>query len=186
MGRVSSAIGSITLRVMSALTRSVRSTFRVGVQPLGCVVQRRLKPVLQRPVITNRRGITLVMMICVMTVVAVVSAGILALMASDRQVLQREAARLQAEWLATAGLERGAARLLAEAEYRGETWPLTAADLDGRDAGSVTIRVKPQAELAGPFTIIAEAEAGRIEGKQARVVRTITLDRQAAMDQSGE
>ena len=186
MARVSSAIVSITLRVMSALKWSVRSTFRVGVQPSGCVVQSRLKPVLQRPELQRRRGITLIMMLCVMTVIAVVSAGILALMTSDRQVLHREATRVQAEWLATAGLEHGAAKLLAAAEYRGETWLLTVADLDGQDGGSVTIRVEPQVGRPGQFTISADAEAGRVAGKHVRAARTITIDRQAAVRNSGE
>ncbi|MCE9556150.1 MAG: hypothetical protein K8T91_22605 [Planctomycetes bacterium] len=126
------------------------------------------------------------MMLCVMAVVAIVSAGILALMTSDRQVLHRETARVQAEWLATAGLERGAVRLLAEADYRGEAWSLSAADLGGPDGGKVTIRVEPQVGPAGQFTISAIAEAGSVAGKQVRAARTITIDRQAAVRNPGE
>lgn len=55
--------------------------------------------------------------------------------------LRDEAARLQAGWLAESGMDRAASRLAADAQYRGETWNLTAESLGARDPAKVQIEV---------------------------------------------
>jgi hypothetical protein len=61
-------------------------------------------------------------------------------LAARRQMLRGEEQRIQAEWLAEAGLERAAAKLSATGDDKPETWNITDDELGGRGAGRVTIR----------------------------------------------
>ena len=90
-----------------------------------------------------RRGsITVVVLVCLVVITLICSARLLRVSLAERKVVRSEEDRLQAEWLVQAGLERGAARLKADAGYTGETWKLSAEDLGGPDPGLVTIVVE--------------------------------------------
>ena len=56
------------------------------------------------------------------------------------------------------GLARAAARLAANPDYQGETWALSASSLGGRDAGEVTIVVKPLEKSASRRRVRVEAD----------------------------
>lgn len=82
----------------------------------------------------------------------------------------------QSEWLVEAGIERAVARLEASADYRGETWTLSAEELGGRDGGEVTIRIEDSAEENGrkQLTVIADYPAGdeqRIRSRKHITIR---------------
>lgn len=124
----------------------------------------------------HRRGITFLMVIAVMIVAAIVSLSILGVLMTDRQVLRREEARLQAQWLATAGLERAAARLQANSDYRGDTWTIEPNELGKPLGGSVATRIEPQAR---GYAVTVRAEAGRLGGQPVRITQTIHVDRLA-------
>ena len=65
--------------------------------------------------------------------------------------MREQAFRHQARWLAEAGIERAAARLATEAEYRGETWQISAAELPaGGQAASepAIVEIEVQAPTA--------------------------------------
>lgn len=93
----------------------------------------------------RRRGILLIaVMICLLVVMGVSAGTVRMMMLQHRQsrVLQRQ---FQAEWLASAGVDRAAARLGADSAYPGEVWRVAETQLGG-DTGAVTIEVAPNAK----------------------------------------
>ena len=87
----------------------------------------------------------------------VLLASAIQLASTGRRQVRQEQLRMQANWLAEAGLERAAARLDAEAGYRGETWEIAADDLDGQHAGKVLIRIGPAEDAEEMRIVIVEA-----------------------------
>jgi Tfp pilus assembly protein PilV len=118
----------------------------------------------RRPVPVRRRtgAAVLVAMICLL-VVSMLGASLLKVASVQRQQLRQSQRRLQAQWLAESGLERASARLRANLDYAGETWTLTAKQIDGRHAGRVQIDI--QSSPAGPqrrvVSIVADYPHGR-------------------------
>lgn len=66
----------------------------------------------------------------------------------EHQRLALEAYRMQAMRLAESGVSRAVARLAADPQYDGERWTVSAADLGGRHAAEVTIRVTSASEAS--------------------------------------
>ncbi len=97
---------------------------------------------------TRRRGAVLIVAIVCVIVGSAVFLSILKMTAVGRNVLQSESRRIQAAWLAESGLQRAAARLAADADYAGETWNVSAAQLSSTDPAKVRIDVEPVAEHA--------------------------------------
>lgn len=91
---------------------------------------------------SGRRGVTLVLLIAALMLLAIVSATLvrLAKLQSDRA--RHDLDRVQTAWLVEAGLERAWARLGRDPAYEGETWRIAADELGGRP-GSVQITVRP-------------------------------------------
>ena len=77
------------------------------------------------------------------TLILLMASVLLKIGLAQRTQTQGEERRLQAEWLAEAGLERAGAKLAAARDYTGETWTVPAEDLDARDAGLIAIQVEP-------------------------------------------
>jgi hypothetical protein len=71
-----------------------------------------------------------------LVIVTLISGALLRLGIAHRDQVRAQERRIQAEWLAQAGLDRARARLAASANYPGENWQLTAADLGLAPAGS--------------------------------------------------
>lgn len=78
---------------------------------------------------TPQRGMTVVAVLICLIVITVISVALLKVALSQRKFVRGSEHRLQAEWLAESGAERAVARLDADPGYKGETWPITAADL---------------------------------------------------------
>ena len=78
-------------------------------------------------------------------------------MTSRRRAAASDERRAQAVWLAESALDRAAARVGAEEEYRGETWEVASDQLGGRGAGRVVITVTGD------------------EGADARVVKAVAV-----------
>ena len=93
-----------------------------------------------------RRGAVLLIVLVALTVAAAVLVSVVRLAAADRKAWQGEVRQVQAAWLAESGLERAAARLRDNPDYRGETWNIPAGALDGWHAGVVNIQVESPAD----------------------------------------
>jgi Tfp pilus assembly protein PilX len=91
----------------------------------------------------RRRGVALIVVLAGMAVAAVMFLAATKLILVQRRTVELNSRQIQAGWLAESGVQRAAARLAADASYRGETWTISAEELDGRDDGAVTIRVEP-------------------------------------------
>jgi hypothetical protein len=68
-----------------------------------------------------------------------------------------EAYSLQADWLATAALDRTVIRLAADPGWSGELWLVNASDLGGGESARVQITVTPTPNRARERTVIVEA-----------------------------
>jgi hypothetical protein len=99
-----------------------------------------------------RRGV-IMMIVIVCVVVATAICGLLVRMAVlGRSATEAQHRRLQAQWLAEAGIERAVARLAQDPRYSGETWTLPpedhAAPGAAADGGVVRIVIAPAADQA--------------------------------------
>ena len=94
----------------------------------------------------------------IFVVVVVTLFAILQGLISEQRQLRAGEPAVQADYLAEAGLARAKAQLGKDPAYRGETWSVAADDLNGIDAGSVLIEVKPEAETERVFTIQTQAD----------------------------
>ena len=103
-----------------------------------------------------RRGVVIVIAVVAVLLVSLIGAALLRLAVAHQRQVRREHSRLQADWLAEAGLSRAAARLAADPGYSGETWEVPPDDLGGRDAGVVTISIDRDADGAPAATAVAE------------------------------
>jgi hypothetical protein len=77
---------------------------------------------------------------CVFAMVVLSAALASSAIRRQRQFKSQER-QLQAEWLGQSALGLAAARLRADAEYQGETWRPTAAELESRYAGRAVISI---------------------------------------------
>jgi hypothetical protein len=93
----------------------------------------------------------------------------------QQKTIELNARQIQAGWLAESGIQRAAARLAADANYRGETWNVSAEDLGGRDAGAVAIRVEQPPGKPDRRTVHVEADYPSDPQQRARVMRDATL-----------
>jgi hypothetical protein len=64
----------------------------------------------------------------------------------EQQMLRNWQLRVQAIELAQAAVDRAAARLAADADFKSEIWQLDAAEMGGRDAADVTIETSERAD----------------------------------------
>jgi type II secretory pathway component PulK len=87
--------------------------------------------------------------------------------------------RLQAEWLAEAGVRRALARLDADPGYSGETWNIEARELGAADAATVAIAVERAPGDADARTIRVRADFPRDPPRRARCSRQITTSKTA-------
>ncbi|MGA2058917.1 MAG: pilus assembly PilX N-terminal domain-containing protein [Thermoguttaceae bacterium] len=94
----------------------------------------------------KRRGVILILVLACLAIASVLLITGIKLALSSHRVSRTFGWSVQAQWLAESGLERAAAQLAADADYSGETWKISAKDLDGDDAGTVKIDVKPVPE----------------------------------------
>lgn len=96
----------------------------------------------------RRCGAALIVVLAGLSLAAVTFLAVTRMILIQHKTIELSARQIQAAWLAESGVQRAAARLAANATYRGETWKLSAADLGGGqrapvDDASVTIRVEP-------------------------------------------
>jgi hypothetical protein len=89
----------------------------------------------------RRRGFILIIMIVLFAICATLFTLWARSAVHEQARLVGEGRRLQAERLAEAGIARAVARRAADPQYDGETWSISAADLDDLRAAEVQIHV---------------------------------------------
>jgi len=83
----------------------------------------------------------LIVVLIGMAMATMVFLAVLKLIAVERQAVELQSRQIQAGWLAESAVQRASARLAAAANYRGETWNISAQDIGGRDGAAIVIRV---------------------------------------------
>jgi Tfp pilus assembly protein PilX len=128
------------------------------------IAKSRPTPDSRAPTPVPRRGAVLVMaMVALLVVTLVAAAFVRSLIATHRQS-HRYADELQSQWLAEAGLSRAAAKLQADATYKGEVWQPTVASPESTepDTGQVTITVDPTTKKITVEAIYPQDEHRRV------------------------
>ena len=90
----------------------------------------------------RRRGAVLVGVLVVLMVTSVLFGALLRRGRQEQLLLRRQQYSAQAEELVQSGLERAAAKVRRNPEYKSEQWRLTAAELGGREDALVQIDVQ--------------------------------------------
>jgi type II secretory pathway component PulK len=94
----------------------------------------------------SRRGSALVAAIVALSVAAVVLFNVLKATLDQHRQMRTHRQAVQTDWLATAGIDRAIAQLQKSADYRGETWRISAEELSDTAAAEVSIRVENAGE----------------------------------------
>lgn len=126
----------------------------------------------------QRRGAVLVVALIILMLLSAVVATSTKLTHSLHQRLNREAARHQAEWLMSAGLQRGLAKLSRDSEYSGETWNLSSKDFGTDDAdrsAKIDIKVTSQTPETANRSLTISVTYPDTEHPTARITRTFPL-----------
>ena len=110
----------------------------------------------------KRRGVALLVAIVCVSIAVAVMYGIVQLATQAYREVGLEQHRTQASWILESAVDRAAAQLAAEEDYRGEKWTLEAQELGGRYDAEVTIQV--------------ERVEGQADWRQVRVVADYPVD----------
>lgn len=128
----------------------------------------------------RRRGATMIVALVTLLIVMLFTGMLLrSMMAAHRRqrLFQHE---LQAEWLATGGIDRARARMARESDYAGETWRPPPGN--GAPAGVVEISVARPAQPGSRAQIIAIARYPDDPARRALVRREYTIPIRPASD----
>jgi hypothetical protein len=118
--------------------------------------------------------LAIAVLVCLI-VLTLIAGALLRVGAAQREEARAEERRLQAEWLAEAGLRRALARLDVDAHYTGETWNIDARELGAADAATVTIAVERPPGDTKSRTIRVRADYPRDPPRRARCSRQTTI-----------
>ena len=105
----------------------------------------------------RRSGMILAMVLVALLVVMLFGAALVNMFLAQRQLVRHNQQQQQAFWLAESALHRAAHRFASEPEYRGETWQVTADDLDGTHGGVAVVRVEAVNEAKPGHRIVVDA-----------------------------
>lgn len=122
-------------------------------------------------------GVILLIVLLCLAIAGVMSVVVLKQIVVERNAIEDNCRRLQAIWLAEAGVERAAARLAADPTYTGETWNLAQKDIAG--SGVVKIAVGTVAGHVEQHSIRVEAAYVDALDRCCRHTKQIVVDRDA-------
>lgn len=105
----------------------------------------------------RRRGMGIIAVLAVFAVVVAMSGIWMKAELRRHYDQQLRELQIQSQWLAEAGVRRGAARWVVDPKYQGETWQIPAAEIDRPTDARVVIRVEPSAQNASTVRIVAAA-----------------------------
>jgi Tfp pilus assembly protein PilV len=125
----------------------------------------------------NRRGVALIYAMIALLLASVIGAALLKTALAQRRQARHEQNRAQSAWLAESGVDRAAAMLVRDANYKGETWNVTAAELGGNLAGQVVIAVAPVSTDLNrrQVTVVADFPVGTRQRSRSRKTIEINL-----------
>ena len=123
----------------------------------------------------TRRGAIIVIAMISLLLVSAIAVSLVRLALTQQRQVRREQIRLQAEWLAEAGLERGAAKLRRDSDYQGEQWTIPAEHLDGRRSALVRITAQPAEETGGTTILKVIATYPEETEHRAQVTREVSI-----------
>ena len=103
-----------------------------------------------RKTTTPRRGAALIMAIVAMAILSIVLAVVTSQIVTQRQMVRQRHCQLQAEWLARAGIEHAAARLLDQ--------PAAFTDDQLEATPETKLRIVVEKSAADTFVVTAEAQ----------------------------
>ena len=127
----------------------------------------------QRPPQSRRRGAVMIIVL-VLFAVTFAFAGIWAKrLLAEHRGQRRSEERVQAAWLAEAGVRRAAAQLSADADYQGEEWPVDAKELNRAKPASVLISIQP-GDSPGQVRLVARARYPR-EDAHVQATKTVVF-----------
>jgi hypothetical protein len=124
----------------------------------------------------GRRGAILIIILVCFTLAAAMFVVLARLAATARNAAEQQHWSVQAQWLAEAGFERAAARLIGPPGYSGETWTIPPAQLSGRDGAVVKIRVEKIAGKTARRRVEVEASYPDDPVHRSRCTREIVLE----------
>lgn len=124
---------------------------------------------------TRRGGAVLVVALICLLLVTVLAASLTRTVLLQREQVIRDEWRLQAEWLADAGIDRAVARRNADPEYAGEEW--RPEWNDSGPLGDVRITLAGEESVDGELTvrISVTADVPPDTTDRARVQRTLEI-----------
>jgi len=159
--------------ISAAVTRrtTVGATGSQARLPCPCF-KRRVRQTFASP----RCGMVMFVAIACLSIAALVFLAILKTAVAERAAIDTRHRLEQAGWLAESALERAAARLAADPGYRGETWSIPAAELDGKAGAAVTIRVEPIDGRADRRLVRVEAQYPDAPHHRARRSKQAFMD----------
>jgi hypothetical protein len=119
---------------------------------------------------------TAVAVLVCLVVITMIAGVLLKAGRAQRERVRAQERRLQAEWLAEAGIQRALARLAADSGYRGESWEIAARDLESPDAALIAIAVEPASEDPSRLRVRARADYPRDPPSRVRHTKQIVVE----------
>lgn len=132
-----------------------------------------------------RRGVTAVVVLLLLSLLAVVAGALLRMSLIQEQRELADEQRAQADWLVEAGAERAWARLSGDPGYKGETWEIDAESLGG-DSGKVVIEVGAGEGEEAARTVRVEAEYPSGVARSVRSSKSFSMRAPGAPRDQGE
>ncbi len=133
----------------------------------------------------SSRGAVLVVVIVCLAIVTAVFVSIVKMAAAERRATRTGQWRMQATWLAESALERAASRLADDDAYAGETWTVTAKELDSAEPGSVEIEIRAIPGRPDRRLVRVRADYPDHSEHRARQSKQVTVQIPAATDAAG-
>jgi hypothetical protein len=124
----------------------------------------------------HRRGaILIVILVCFF-----VAASMFALLArhsvAEHRAAETQLWTAQAQWIAEAAIDRAAARLAVDANYTGDTWTISAAELGGDDGAKARIHIEKIDGSPNLRTVRVEADYPDDPVHRARWTKQIAIN----------
>jgi len=135
----------------------------------------------------GRRGMALLFVLAALAVLAALLGSLLKMAAINSRRNRTQFYRAQAEWLARSALERAVARLGEDADYPGETWNVSAAELADDLPAAVRIVVGPDTSGTQRRLVKVEADYPADTQHRCQAALEVTVDLPpATAQQTGE
>ena len=148
--------------------------FRKGDSPIFADTKSGTVP--RKPPKPRRRAAILIIILVCFIVAAAMFVMLGRQAVAERRASQARFWTAQAQWIAEAAVERAAARLVADAKYKGETWTIPAAEMGGEQNAKVSIHVENVAGRPDSRAVRVEADYPDDPVHRSRCTKEIVLE----------